>query len=168
MTTQAHKGRGAGNVQYRSALVFRCFGYRIFGPKGQPHDSPGQSGVAQPRSAALGRKSTSIHEPCKGVTSGCTHAMSQSLVKILVHLVYSTRHRQPWPPDDVRDGLFACQAGIFQRLSCPFRATGCGETCAPGRRSALPWADMSLPLQGVLRRVIHRSPQFHATGALCR
>ena len=50
-----------------------------------------------------------------GVTSEGTPAMSQSLVKNLVHLVYSTKHRQPWLLDDVRDGLFAYQAGIFKQ-----------------------------------------------------
>jgi hypothetical protein len=40
--------------------------------------------------------------------------MSRSLVKNLVHLVYSTKHRQPWLPGDVRDGLFANQAGIVK------------------------------------------------------
>lgn len=45
--------------------------------------------------------------------------MSQSLVKNLVHLVYSTKHRKPWLPDDVRDRLFAYQAGIFKRWESP-------------------------------------------------
>ena len=41
--------------------------------------------------------------------------MSQSLVKNLVHLVYSTKHRQLWIPEHARERLFAYQAGIFQR-----------------------------------------------------
>jgi len=45
--------------------------------------------------------------------------MSQSLVKNLVHLVYSTKHRQSWIPADVRPRLFAYQAGIFQQWECP-------------------------------------------------
>ena len=52
--------------------------------------------------------------------------MSQSLVKNLVHLVYSTKHRQPWLLDDVRDGLFAYQAGIFKQWKSP--AFGIGGT----------------------------------------
>lgn len=39
--------------------------------------------------------------------------MSQSLVKNLVHLIYSTKNRRPWIPKENRDGLFAYQAGIF-------------------------------------------------------
>ena len=40
--------------------------------------------------------------------------MPQSLVKNLIHLVYATKHREPWIPKDVRDRLFAYQTGIFK------------------------------------------------------
>jgi len=40
--------------------------------------------------------------------------MSQSLVKNLIHLVYSTKNREPLIPAEFRDGLYAYQAGIFQ------------------------------------------------------
>ncbi len=46
--------------------------------------------------------------------------MPQSLIKNLVHLVYSTKHRQPWLPDDVRDGLFAYQAALLTRHAMEF------------------------------------------------
>ncbi len=45
--------------------------------------------------------------------------MSQSLVKNLVHLVYSTKHRQPWISKEHRDGLLAYQAGIFKEWESP-------------------------------------------------
>ena len=45
--------------------------------------------------------------------------MSQSLVKNLIHLVYSTKHRSPWIPADMRPRLFAYQAGIFQEWESP-------------------------------------------------
>ena len=45
--------------------------------------------------------------------------MPQSLVRNLVHLVFSTKHRQPWLPDDVRERLFAYQAGIFTQWESP-------------------------------------------------
>ncbi|MCL4201438.1 MAG: transposase [Pirellulaceae bacterium] len=45
--------------------------------------------------------------------------MSQSLVKNLVHLVYSTKHRQVWIPQDVRERLWAYQAGIFKEWESP-------------------------------------------------
>jgi len=45
--------------------------------------------------------------------------MSQSLVNNLVHLIYSTKHRQPWISDDDRADLFAYQAGIFKQWDSP-------------------------------------------------
>jgi putative transposase len=45
--------------------------------------------------------------------------MAQSLVKNLVHLVYSTKHRNCWIPAEVRQGLYAYQAGIFQECESP-------------------------------------------------
>lgn len=45
--------------------------------------------------------------------------MGQSLVKNLVHLVYSTKHRRLWIPKEVRDGLYAYQAGIFKAWDSP-------------------------------------------------
>jgi len=41
--------------------------------------------------------------------------MSQSLVKNLIHLVYSTKHRKPWIPGDIMNDLYAYQAGIFRQ-----------------------------------------------------
>jgi hypothetical protein len=45
--------------------------------------------------------------------------MSQSLVKNLIHLVDSTKHRQAWIPEDVRELLWAYQAGIFKQWEVP-------------------------------------------------
>lgn len=45
--------------------------------------------------------------------------MPQSLVTNLLHLVYSTKHRQPWIPDTVRESLCAYQAGIFREWESP-------------------------------------------------
>ena len=50
--------------------------------------------------------------------------MPQSLVKNLIHLVYATRHREPWIPKDVRDRLFAYQAGIFKDWESPALVIG--------------------------------------------
>ncbi|MEM9941215.1 MAG: transposase [Planctomycetota bacterium] len=41
--------------------------------------------------------------------------MSQSLVKNLIHLVYSTSHRMKWIPESVQSDLWAYQAGIFSQ-----------------------------------------------------
>jgi REP element-mobilizing transposase RayT len=45
--------------------------------------------------------------------------MSQSLVKNLVHLVYSTKHRQAWLAVELRPALFAYTAGIFLEWESP-------------------------------------------------
>jgi len=45
--------------------------------------------------------------------------MSQSLVKNLIHLVYSTKCRRPWISPEHRAALFAYQAGIFKEWECP-------------------------------------------------
>jgi len=50
--------------------------------------------------------------------------MSQSLVKNLVHLVYSTKHRKPWIPKDIQGDLYAYQAGIFKQWDSPALVIG--------------------------------------------
>src|SRR5947199_4963373 len=50
--------------------------------------------------------------------------MSQSLAKLLVHLVYSTKHRQPWLAPEHRPALFAYQAGIFREWESPALVIG--------------------------------------------
>src|SRR5204863_9785708 len=52
------------------------------------------------------------------------NVMSQSLVKNLVHLVYSTKHREPLIPVDHRAALFAYQAGIFKQWESPALVIG--------------------------------------------
>lgn len=50
--------------------------------------------------------------------------MAQSLVKNLIHLVYSTKHRQPWIPDEHAPALHAYQAGIFKQWDSPAYTIG--------------------------------------------
>jgi REP element-mobilizing transposase RayT len=50
--------------------------------------------------------------------------MSQSLAKVLVHLVYSTKHHRPWIGKDHRADLYAYQVGIFRQWDCPAIAIG--------------------------------------------
>jgi putative transposase len=45
--------------------------------------------------------------------------VSQSLVKNLVHLVYSTKHRESLIPKEHQAALFAYQAGIFKEWESP-------------------------------------------------
>jgi putative transposase len=50
--------------------------------------------------------------------------MSQSLVKNLVHLVYSTKHRERLILKEHRDALCAYQAGIFKAWESPALVIG--------------------------------------------
>lgn len=50
--------------------------------------------------------------------------MSQSLVKNLVHLVYSTKHRELLIPKEHQAALFAYQAGIFKAWESPALVIG--------------------------------------------
>jgi REP element-mobilizing transposase RayT len=45
--------------------------------------------------------------------------MSQSLAKILIHLIYSTKNRQRLIHDDIRDELHRYTAGILKELESP-------------------------------------------------
>ena len=48
-----------------------------------------------------------------------TNIMGQSLSRNLVHLVYSTRDRRGYLYENIREGLFAYQAGIYRSLDSP-------------------------------------------------
>jgi putative transposase len=50
--------------------------------------------------------------------------MPQSLSKILVHLIFSTKHREPTINDIVRPHLHAYLVGILDNLKCPSLQTG--------------------------------------------
>ncbi len=45
--------------------------------------------------------------------------MPQSLARIHIHLVFSTKHREPLIADDVRDALHAYMATVLQNMDCP-------------------------------------------------
>ena len=49
--------------------------------------------------------------------------MSQSLANILVHLIFSTKHREPWIHDDIRPNLNAYVVGILANHQSPSVAT---------------------------------------------
>ena len=51
--------------------------------------------------------------------------MSQSLVQIYVHIVYSTKHREPFLKDkEFRDRMHRYIAGICKNLKCPVLIVG--------------------------------------------
>jgi len=45
--------------------------------------------------------------------------VAQSLVKNLIHLVYSTKQRKKWIPTNHQEALWAYQSGIFQKWESP-------------------------------------------------
>lgn len=50
--------------------------------------------------------------------------MPQSLSRILVHLIFSSKHREPFIIDPIRPKLHAYLAGILDNLECPSIQTG--------------------------------------------
>lgn len=70
--------------------------------------------------------------------------MPQSLAKIYVHLIFSTKNRERLLPDDIRPGLHAYLGGILRDLGCtaveinsePDPVISCSSPPAP-RRSAM-------------------------------
>ncbi len=50
--------------------------------------------------------------------------MPQSLAKILVHVIFSTKNREPLIPGDLRPALHAYVTGILKNLQCPSLQTG--------------------------------------------
>ena len=54
--------------------------------------------------------------------------MAQSLVRVFVHLVFSTKHRAALIPDQTRDHLHAYMAGLLDNLGCtPVRVGGTND-----------------------------------------
>ena len=50
--------------------------------------------------------------------------MPQSLVKNYVHLVFSTKYRQPFITKDIQQNLYAYMIGICRKLECYVQAIG--------------------------------------------
>ena len=50
--------------------------------------------------------------------------MPQSLSKVLVHLIFSTQHREPTIPEAIRPRLYAYMVGILDILKSPSLQTG--------------------------------------------
>jgi hypothetical protein len=45
--------------------------------------------------------------------------MPQSLSKIYIHLIFSTKNREPILPDEIRPDLHAYMGGTLKGLGCP-------------------------------------------------
>ncbi len=68
--------------------------------------------------------------------------MPQSLSKVYVHIVFSTKHRQPLIDDRLKPGLFAYLGGVCQAMEChPVRVGGHDDhvhiLCTLSRKVAL-------------------------------
>jgi REP-associated tyrosine transposase len=50
--------------------------------------------------------------------------MPQSLARNAIHLIFSTKHRQPFITPAVRDRLFAYLAGTLNKMRCPALRVG--------------------------------------------
>ena len=64
----------------------------------------------------------------KGWHNEVAHAMPQSLARNVIHLIFSTKHRQPFITPPVRDKLFAYLAGTLNKLRCPALASAAWPT----------------------------------------
>ena len=85
--------------------------------------------------------------------------MSQSLVKNLVHLVYSTKHRRLWIPEEVRERLFAYQAGIFKQWESSALVIGGAEDHV----HALFSLSKNFPLKKIVEEVKKRRSKWMKT-----
>jgi putative transposase len=50
--------------------------------------------------------------------------MPQSLAKVLVHLIFSTKNREPLIQNEIRSPLHAYLVGTLDNLGCPSLQTG--------------------------------------------
>ena len=50
--------------------------------------------------------------------------MPQSLSKVFVHLVFSTKNRYPFIEMEQRETIFTYLAGVLQNLNCPVQIVG--------------------------------------------
>ncbi len=53
--------------------------------------------------------------------------MSQSLSNVLLHIVFGTKHRQPWLVVDIDEELRKYIGGICRDLGCPAHKIGCAD-----------------------------------------
>jgi putative transposase len=53
--------------------------------------------------------------------------MAQSLSNVLLHIVFSTKNRQPWIDVEIEEELFKYVAGICRELKCPSHKIGAAD-----------------------------------------
>ena len=92
-------------------------------PNGPGESSPGLRPKADalgqrapPPGGREGRESSRLTAPQTG--AGVTGVMAQSLSKIYVHLIFSTKDRERTLPDEIRPDLHAYMGGTLKGLGC--------------------------------------------------
>src|SRR5262245_240582 len=83
---------------------------------------PERAQTNQPRASPWDPDGTIRQDALKGHNKQRPHestTMAQSLVKNLVHLIYSTKHRTPCLHSQIRPALYAYKAGILQNWDSP-------------------------------------------------
>lgn len=68
--------------------------------------------------------------------------MAQSLSNVLLHIVFSTKHRQPWLDTTIESELAAYLATVCKTLDCPTHVIGCADdhihiACSLSRTTAV-------------------------------
>ncbi len=54
--------------------------------------------------------------------------MARSLSHVLIHVIFSTKHREPTSPADLRPELFKYLAGTLRSIECPpLQVSGTGD-----------------------------------------
>jgi len=95
-------------VQKNRVRIFMA----IFRPKACRKPAQGKRGT----SAALGSRTKKVQSPNGAQQSP---AMPQSLARVIIHVVFSTKNRVPFLKDpDLRARLHAYMAGILQSIGC--------------------------------------------------
>lgn len=85
--------------------------------------------------------------------------MAQSLASILVHLVFSTKHREPFIKSEIEPNLHAYLAVVFRECKCPSLIVG----GMPDHVHALFSLHRTQPISDVVEEVKKRSSKWMKT-----
>jgi len=119
MYTYVHLPCGPGVVGHKSDLRFAIHKKRPaapINPEGVVLRQPRveRMGAAASNRATLGQESSLRQKPRRGGPKTDVPAMSQSIAKVAIHIVFSTKNRKPWlQSQELRDDLFAYMATIL-------------------------------------------------------
>jgi REP element-mobilizing transposase RayT len=102
-------------------------GLRPFRRPAVKREAPRQSATGSAEARRAAPKAQKLTAQPNGLGSPIAFAMSQSLAKILVHFVFSTKHREPLITDSVRDDLHAYIGGIVGNISGTLLGAGSVE-----------------------------------------